>query len=271
MISGKEVKRFHKRIFAPLLYRRKMQAYCLGHGKTGTVSMAGLFEKNYRSIHEPESKELIQFVLQSSSGNYSAKQKEKYVRERDKNLWFEFDSSVLNVFILDQLVESFPNAKFILTIRDCYSWLDSTINYHGSGYLPPFWMELMQWWFRPMDFSFSAEDSILQENNLFPVECYLSSWATHNRTVLDKVPSSRLLVVKTPEIGKRIPEIASFLGVPQASLDKKRSHLYKSDRKLNLLSQLDKDFVEKKVEMHCRELMRAYFPEIRTINDVFPD
>ncbi len=270
-MSEKEVKRFVKRILAPLLYHRKIHAYGLGHGKTGTNSISGLLEKNYRSVHEPESKELIQFILQSESGNYSALQKEKYVRRRDKNLWLEFDSSVLNVFILDQLIESFPNAKFILTIRDCYSWLNSTINYHGSGYLPLSFTELMQWWFRPMDFDFSPGETILQQNNLFPVECYLASWATHNQTVLDKVPSSRLLVVKTPEIGKRIPEIAAFLGVPQASLDEKKSHLYKSDKKLNLLSQLDKNFIEKKVDMHCRDLMNAYFPEIRTINDVFPD
>jgi len=73
---------------------------------------------------------------------------------------------------------------------------------------------------------------------------------------------------------KRIKQASAFLnllflGIPQASLDK-ISHLYKSDRKLNLLSQLDKDFIEKNIELYCRKLMHAYFPEIRTINDVFP-
>ncbi len=266
-----EIKRFFKRIIVPFVYHRKIHAYGVGHGKTGTISMEGLFKKNYRAVHEPEIEELIQFIIESDRDNYSDSQKEKYVRKRDKNLWFELDSSVLNIFILDQLVNCFPNAKFILTIRDCYSWLDSTINYHSPDYLSPLWMDFLQWMLRPRDFNYSSEENILQKNNRFPVECYLTSWATHNQSVIDKVPSSRLLIVKTREIGERIPEIASFLDVPLESLDKKQSHLHKSDRKINLLSQLDKDFIEKKVEMHCRELMDAYFPEIRSINDVFPN
>ncbi len=62
----KEIKRFFKRIIVPFVYHRKIHAYSVGHGKTGTISMEGLFKKNYRAIHEPEIEELIPVISENA-------------------------------------------------------------------------------------------------------------------------------------------------------------------------------------------------------------
>jgi hypothetical protein len=34
-------------------------------------------------------------------------------------------------------------------------------------------------------------------------------------------------------------------------------------KKLNILSQIDKDFLEKKANFYCKELMDKYFPDVK--------
>ena len=52
-----------------------------------------------------------------------------YIKKRDRSRYLEVDSSQVNAFLLDILLQEFSEARFILTIRDCYSWLDSIINH----------------------------------------------------------------------------------------------------------------------------------------------
>jgi len=39
-------------------------------------------------------------------------------------------------------------------------------------------------------------------------------------------------------------------------------------QKFNLLAQIDKDFLAAKANLHCKELMDKYFPEIKKITYV---
>jgi len=211
---------------------------------------------------------MIRRIIAFRNHSLSEENLVRFLRKRDRRLWLEFDSSVLNFFVLHILIEEFPEAKFILTIRDCYSWLDSIINHQLGRELPDFWIPFLNFWFEPDKYPHSPEEQILAEHGLFTLDCYLTRWANHNQNVIDTVPESRLFVVRTDEIVKRIPAIADFLGIPAESLNPLKSHLYKAAKKFNILSRIDKNFLTEKVNYHCGRLMERFFPEIQNYEDV---
>jgi hypothetical protein len=71
--------------------------------------------------------------------------------------------------------------------------------------------------------------------------------------------------VKTQEINQSIPKIEAFLEIKPNTLP---THIHgnKADKKLQLLAQIDRDFLEAKANLHCKELMDKYFPEIKGYN-----
>ena len=95
---------------------RAFHAFCVGNAKSGTYSLTGVFEANFRSSHEPERSELLAFVLSEAAGSVTADRAVEFIRERDQRLCLEFDSSWVNFFIVGHLVGTFPDAKFVLLI-----------------------------------------------------------------------------------------------------------------------------------------------------------
>lgn len=245
-----------------LLYPRRFQAYCIGTAKSGTSSIAALFRKHYQAAHEPESQHIIDIFLTDARGSLDERELIKYIKTRDKRLGLELDSSQLNYFFLDILVREFVDAKFILTLRDCYSWLDSFINHQLTRPASDQWIKLRDLRFRREGLEYAKEEKILVEHGLYTLDGYLSYWAHHNRKVLLTVPRERLLIVKTSEVSSETAKIADFLGIPLDSLDQKKSHSNKATSHIGIVSKIDKRFLEKKVETHCKELMDAYFPEM---------
>lgn len=252
----------------PIVHSRRFQAFGVGMAKSGTNSIAGIFTRQYRVDHEPEGELMIRKIMAHRNGHLSQNQITRFLRKRDRRLWLEFDSSVLNFFVLSILIEEFPEAKFILTIRDCYSWLDSIINHQLGRELPRFWIPFLSFWFRPDKFRHSPQERAFAEQGLYPLDCYLTRWAEHNWQVIDTVPESRLLIIRTDEIVKQIPVIANFLGIPAESLNPQKSHLYKAPKRFNMLSRINRDFLDRSVNTHCGELMKRFFPEIGCYEDV---
>lgn len=260
-----------------LLHSRKFHAYVVGMAKSGTSSMAGLFRSNYRAAHEPESQSTIDVILSAANGSLSKEELAKYLVARDKRLWLELDSSHLNYFFLDGLLAQFPYAKFILTIRDCYSWLDSLINHQLREMTQPAsthqiktrsqWNRLRELRFRHGRCEFAAEEKILAEKGLYTLDGYLSYWARHNKRILSTVPKERLLVVKTHEISKSITRIADFLCIPASSLDGAKGHANENQQHFHIVSKMDRSFLERKVNVYCKELMDAHFPERGELSD----
>lgn len=183
----------------------------------------------------------------------------------DKQLQLELSSSQLNYFILDILVSEFTQANFILTIRDCYSWLDSFINHQLSRNCSPEWKKLRDIRFKSGQFQYVQQKRPLEERGLYTLDGYFSYWAEHNRKVLTTVPKERLLVVRTHEIAKAIEQIADFVDVPTNTLNAEKSHSFKTHNKFNILSEIDKDFLEQKVYQHCKVLMDKIFPDFKRV------
>jgi Sulfotransferase domain len=248
---------------------RRVQLYCVGTAKSGTHSVASMFASQLRSSHEAESDYFIDLIIAANDGKASRQRLASVLRARDRRLWLEVDSSQLNYFVVDLLVELFDHAKFILTIRDCYSWLDSLINHQLARRVSRSWQRMRDLRFQSR-LLHPPEEASLQQRGLYTLDGYLSYWATHNRRVIEIVPPDRLLIVRTHEISKDAPRIANFARLPIETADGEKSHTFPARARFNVLAEIDADHLERKVHEHCRTIMAAYFPQIRCVSDAIP-
>lgn len=105
--------------------KQKRRVFCIGAPKTGTHSIAAMFEDTVLAAHEPEPDYAISLILEYWSGKITKANFHDAVRQRVERLNLTIDSSTINLFLLEPLVQDFSNSYFILTIRDCYTWLNS--------------------------------------------------------------------------------------------------------------------------------------------------
>jgi hypothetical protein len=261
---SRPLRQFAFEAFAPLRMGRaprRFHAYCVGAGKTGTHSIAGLFARHYRAAHEPEALWTIDTILSAAQGRLSSPRLEKHLGRRDRRLWLELESSTLCYNFIRTLVYLFPDAKFILTIRDCYSWLDSVTNEHFRVRSPDEWYRLRDLRFGAAGLEHPPEERTLADHHVYTLDGYLAYWLRHNRTVIETVPAARLLIVRTDRIRAELPRIAEFVEVPLDTLDQSQVHSYRAKQRFDLLAQIPPDYLEAKANAHCGELMQQYFPD----------
>jgi Sulfotransferase domain len=265
VVQPKKAGRLEEFVSKRLHRVRRFHAYCIGTSKSGTHSVANLFHRHYRVAHEPGYERLIDMILDASSGLASQNQIAGFVRSRDNLMRLELECSHPLLHVLDVLLGEFNEAKFILTIRDCYSWLDSQINSQLSYIEGKHWKDFG-------DFKYSGEtgrhpkdEQLLARFGLYTLEGYLKAWVYHNDKALTTVPEDKLLVVRTQDIAKDVPKLAAFLEVPLNHLDIAGVHSFKGARKFDLLSRLDAGYLENKVNELCRPLMDRHFPELESL------
>jgi len=224
--------------------------------------MAGLFE-SYRSEHHPDAEARITLARAWLTGEVGIERARRELRRRDRDLWLEMESSSLAGTLIEPFVEACPRKKFILTIRDVYSWAESWMDHAinsppapGSGFAALDRVRL-----RVDDFSPTRYDAPLVQRGFAPLACYFQLWFEHNSRVLRSVPEDRLLVVRTPEITPRIAEIASWVDVPVQTLRSDRAWLFSAPAKHRVLATLDGAYVQDTAERFCGALMRRFFPD----------
>jgi hypothetical protein len=221
-----------------------------------------MFHRNYRTAHEPEAESLIDVIVAELEGRMTGPEVAAWLRRRDRRLWLEMDSSGLNGAVIGHLAGLFPEARFVLTIRDCYTWLDSLLNHHLTRDTTDSWRKLRDARYPPAERVYSRSEEVLRANGLYPVGAYLKQWASHNRTVLDAVPADRLLVVRTDRIGVSGGRLAAFLGLPAGTIDGGQAHLFRRTAEAGMLARVDPALIEERVAEHCGQLMKIYFPDI---------
>jgi Sulfotransferase domain len=224
--------------------------------------MAGIFE-NYRSEYHPDTDTRLGLAIAYSRREVDAEFARRVLRRRDRELRLEMESSVLAGVLIEPLVRACPRKKFILTIRDAYSWADSWIDHDINSPLKEGsrLAELDKIRLRVADFSPTKHDLPLVERGLRPLACYFQLWGNHNTRVLQAVPEERLLVVRTQELAARIPEIAAWVGVPPRMLRSDRAGLLSAPTQHRILTMLDASYVRETAERLCGNLMRRYFPD----------
>ena len=240
---------------------RRFHAYCVGSQKSGTHSIARAFRAEYRAAHEPQSWRLLAKIKAMAEGKAERAEIVEFIRKRDQRLGLELESSYILSDFLDVLLGEFSDARFILTIRDCFSWLNAEINHRIERRPIELWTRKDDVIAGPDRYEYAEEESPLAKRGLYNLDGYLNLWATHNETVLESVPPERLLVVRTHEISQSLPDLERFLGVPRNSLDRTKSHSFRATKDHRLLESMDAGFVESKVTARCGEIMRRYFPE----------
>ena len=257
-----------RRLLGPERVRRT-RVYGVGTGKSGTHSLAAMFSKTVRAAHEPQRDEMVKRVLDRHAGRIADEALTEWLRQRDRELSLELDSSWLNVDVLDILLREFRDARFVLTIRDCYSWCNSMMNdaLRFASTTAPIWIQLRNRRYRAELFQHAPEERLLKEKDLYTLDGYFSYWAWHNQKVLDEVPRDRLLIVRTDQIVDRAVEIAEFAGLPRRAVRPQRAHAFRNPKKHELLQMIDRDFVEKKAATYCRPLMSRFFPEIKSLTE----
>jgi hypothetical protein len=225
--------------------------------------MAGLFT-NYRSAHHPDAPLRLQLATSYLLGEIDSARAQRILRQRDRRLWLEMESSALAGILIEPFVRAFPRRKFVLTMRDVFTWCDSWIDHNINS--PPAeqsaWAALDRVRLRIAEFPATKYDAPLIARGCAPLACYLQLWASHNTGVLEAVPADRLLVVETRRIGSSLREIAEWVGAPAQNLPPEQSWLFKAPAKHRVLSTLDPAYVRDTAEQFCAPLMRRYFSDV---------
>ena len=240
------------------LYRRRFQVFCIGAAKTGTTSVAGLFERNYLAAHEPETRQTVKTAIAHLEGNVDRAFIKDALIHRDRRLCLEVESAHPLAYVAELLVETFPAAQFFITLRDPLDWLASRLNYHINAH-PPEWDEYRDYFWTQKHCGYAPEENLLAHHGAYSLDTYLAQYADHYDRVLRAVPSNRRLILKTRELSRSLPAIADFLNIPPNTL--RRSHSKRSPKKTDLLSALPQSFVRAKIWHHCQPLVERYFPE----------
>lgn len=244
-----------------LFKHRELHVYGVGLAKTGTHYLASMFNDHYRVAHEHEWAKSIEFAEQVESGAVREDCARKYLRERDRQWGLDVDVSHLNIFIVQYLVAEFPKAKFILTIRDCYSWLESIVNHQLTR---PFAGHARRWAnfaFGKSNFDHPPEEFLLKDAGLFCIDAYLHYWSAFTWRILDNVPSSHLLVIRTSDLGASASSISKFIAVPEKTINVRNALRYKARKKHDILARIPADYLHAKFTHHCKDLMEILFPQ----------
>lgn len=227
---------------------RRFQIYGVGAPKTGTHSIANIFSE-FRSQHEPDYQQTTRMLERSWLGDIDRNKRACWLRNRDRLLWLECESSHLIAWFCDVLADEFPHAKFVLTVRDCYTWLNSWINQHISLEASPVGQRVRDL-YHETDSTYDVP--LLEELGVYTLDGYLTYWANHNAFVLESVPFDRLLVVPTQRISENVERIAQFVGASNKRIKKSNSHSFSAKIKKNILDEIDDKIITRKIKSNCQ-------------------
>ncbi|MDE2890097.1 MAG: hypothetical protein OXR72_17995 [Gemmatimonadota bacterium] len=245
----------------------RVKAFCVGQAKSGTASLVGLLTGCYRAAHEPERPELLDMILRESNGEVTAEEFREFLLARDARLNLEYDVSWVNQFVIGHLLEVFPASKFIVLIRDCYSWLQSAVGHLVSREMPGEILDFLPWWTKPERYPHSDHDRALAERGLDSVAAFLNTWNEH----VDRchsIPPDRRLVIRTHELARAHRPLADFLQIPVDALDAGSGCQNRSTWHERIESLVDPSYIADMVQSICAENMARHFPEIRSAQDV---
>ncbi len=244
--------------------KRRFHAFGVGAPKSGTTSLSNLFALNYRAAHEPDLGRVLSTIISHTQGRSSELDLRRFIVKHDRLEWLELNSSCMNYYFVRPLTEEFPEAKFILTLRDCYSFANSMIDDQMNTPRPEghLWPRMHDIFFGADQFAHADEERILAQYGLHTLAGYFSYWARHNVAILDTVPAERLLIVKTSDISVSLGKIAAFLDIPVGTLDTGRMRGGATVEKHGLLKKIDPAFVEQTANRYCGDLMTRFFPEV---------
>lgn len=244
-----------------LAHPRRLHLYGIGTGKSGTVSLAGLFRKHYRAEHEPAAARSQTLALAHLRGTLDDHAFRHAVLALERDLWLEVNVAYFNIHFLPVLVDAFPQAKFVLTVREPASWVRSVVDMYlhlRDTSRDRTWKDLVDERLR-VAAPHPSQEQPLAEVGLPPLEGFLKLWNWHNRSALEAVPPERLFILRTNEIGNRLDDLARFAGIEPATLDASSAHLHKAPARFGVIERIDPAHLDAQVRQHCGALTQRLF------------
>ena len=237
---------------------RRFQAYCVGAAKTGTTSVSRLFAPHYLSAHEPDTVRSNRLAIDFVRGRLSEDAVRPQLVDRDRRLRLELESSHPLGYLAPVLQNIYPRAKFVITVRDPFSWLRSRVNFHDATD-PPKWRAYRQFFWYDQHREHHPEEAVLARHGLVSVDVYLAQYADHYRRLVRELDWSRALVIRTHELGAAPAQLERFLGLSERTLVP--AHAKRARSPVDLLGTIDEAFVRSRILMHCEEILTRWFPE----------
>ncbi|MFP4028644.1 MAG: sulfotransferase [Candidatus Brocadiia bacterium] len=246
--------RFHK--------ERAFHAYCVGLPRSGTHSIAATL-RNFRSAHEPMCSTTIDHSIEYFRCGMGYRFSRDIMLTRDKYLYLEMESAHYLELMVPLLVEIFPRAKFIMTVRNPIEWLVSEINQRLRGSGRRCFRKQIAFIYggyggrRP-----SIERDLGENQYLYPLANYFRYWRDHQQRVIESVPKERLLVVRTEDLSDSWDDIANFLGIKQQELclEYGRSHSF-DNYEIRVLEKIPRSYVKELALKHCQPFLSRLYPD----------
>lgn len=236
--------------------RRSFQCICLGAAKTGTTSFAAMFDRQYRSAHEPDPAALTDAVAKVLAGDCVESDVVHWLQVRDRRLNLEVEASHPLGYLAPWLPQAFPDARFVITLREPLSWLKSRLNFHYYK-SPPEWQRYRELIWSRWHQSFSTQEAALEKLGLYSLDAYLAQYAEQYRILFRHLPEDRRLLINTGTLDSSAVLIAEFLGISPAGIRTRHANAFVTEA--SIIDQLPADFVAEKVHSHCGWL-KEYLP-----------
>ena len=244
---------------------RRCRAYCIGLPKSGTHSVAGLFEASLRVAHEPLPDPLIlNMPLAEAAAPLVQRRLLRLLAYRDRVLSLDIESSHLLGPFWPLLAARFADAKFIVPVRHPEDWLRSMT----GDEIKVRSYERYALWRRALDFYFPGEpahppeEAPLREAGIASIASHLGYWHRFHSNLLEtlaggSVPREKVFILRTTDLRLAAADLARFLGVDPGQLMLDSSHLYRGQDTENPLDRVPGDHVKRLIARHCATLWTA--------------
>ena len=238
--------------------RTSARIFGVGAAKTGTHSIGEMFSDAVASSHEQDAERLIQLHLdREATGN--DKPLRRYLRFRDRRRHLKIDSSQVNIYLIDDLEQLFPDSLYILTIRPPLDWLRSMVD-------DSLRRETSETWLRFRDYRFGPKASVpkefpLKSRSLHSLDGYLKYWSDSIENVTRRIRSDRLLIIKTNTISAQTERIADFCNIPANKVNQDKTRSFVNPERFGVLGELDPQHLIDTTEARCGHVTRKFFPE----------
>jgi hypothetical protein len=247
----------HLRLHAPLP-RRSIHAFGVGAAKTGTTSLAAAFARIGRVAHEPETTLTNELAIRAESGTIAKDEILARLHRRDARMRLSLEVAHPPIHVAAELVEAFPEARFLVTVREPRSWLFSRISFHEFRQTRR-WEPYRRHFFRDRPHAFLPAEACLRPSGVAPLRTYLEQYEDHHRRACEHLPTDRTMVVRTDRLDDELPDIARFLGVPSGPW--RLVHGNRLARRSPALDRIDPAFVDASIGRWCPGVIRRWFPE----------
>lgn len=237
---------------------RRFHCYCIGAAKTGTTSISSMFKAHFDSAHEPAISETNHQIINYLKNEMTDEEVQSFIEKRDRKLNLEMESTHSLIYIAKEITDLFPDAKYLITVREPLSWIRSRINFHFKKH-PPEWEEYRQYFWMDKTRGYDPEEAVLEANQLASLDAYLSQYNEHYLLAKQHLPEAASLYIRTDNLSREAGEIARFLNINARHIN--TSHANSEPEKASFIEGIDEHYLTRKVWGHCENLIREYFPE----------